>query len=246
MYLKILWDNKNGDIMLEFMDLNDQNMIAVQGAGGKTSSVFLLANEFKSMNEASLVSTTTKMGIVSENKFDYLYTFNENEKILDGKIYFASKSRTDTKEIGFEPEFFDKIFLDDLFSNIILETDGAKTRPIKAPREDEPVNPKNITHCVGVMGLDSVNKPFDERFCHRKEYMEKIIGNPKTLTAKSYAEIINSNCGLFKNSYDAEKFLILNKADTKQDIQNAMDIIERIDVDVKIFVMSFGKIIKIY
>lgn len=232
--------------MLEFMDLNDQNMIAVQGAGGKTSSVFLLANEFKSMNEASLVSTTTKMGIVSENKFDYLYTFNENEKILDGKIYFASKSRTDTKEIGFEPEFFDKIFLDDLFSNIILETDGAKTRPIKAPREDEPVNPKNITHCVGVMGLDSVDKPFDERFCHRKEYMEKIIRNPKTLTTKSYAEIINSNCGLFKNSYDAEKFLILNKADTKQDIENAMDIIERIDVDVKIFVMSFGKIIKIY
>lgn len=246
MYLKILWDNKNGDIMLEFMNLNDKNMIAVQGAGGKTSSVFLLANEFKSMNEASLVSTTTKMGIVSEDKFDYLYTFNEKTKIVDGKIYFTSKSRTDTKEIGFEPEFFDKIFLDGLFSNIILETDGAKTRPIKAPREDEPVNPKNITHCVGVMGLDSVNKPFDEKFCHRKEYMKKIIGNPKILTTKSYAEIINSNCGLFKNSYDAKKFLILNKADTKQDIENAMDIIERIDVDVKIFVMSFGKIIKIY
>lgn len=246
MYLKILWDNKNGDIMLEFMSLNDKNMIAVQGAGGKTSTVFLLANEFKSMNETSLISTTTKMGIVSEDKFDYLYTFNEKTKIVDGKIYFTSKSRTDTKEIGFEPEFFDKIFLDGLFSNIILETDGAKTRPIKAPREDEPVNPKNITHCVGVIGLDSVNKPFDEKFCHRKEYMKKIIGNPKILTTKSYSIIINSNCGLFKNSYDAKKFLILNKADTKQDIQNAMDIIERIDVDVKIFVMSFGKIIKIY
>ena len=175
-----------------------------------------------------------------------MYKFDENLKIVDGKIYFTSKSRTDTKEIGFEPEFFDKIFLDGLFSNIILETDGAKTRPIKAPREDEPVNPKNITHCVGVMGLDSVDKPFDERFCHRVDFMENIIGNPKTLTTKSYAEIINSNCGLFKNSYDAEKFLILNKADTKQDIQNAVDIIERIDVDVKIFVMSFGKIIKIY
>lgn len=232
--------------MLEFMNLNDKNMIAVQGAGGKTSSVFLFANEFKSMNETSLVSTTTKMGIVSEDKFDYLYTFNEKTKIVEGKIYFASKSRRDTKEIGFEPEFFDEIFLDGLFSNIILETDGAKTRPIKAPREDEPVNPKNITHCVGVMGLDSVNKIFDERFCHRKEYMEKIIGNPKILTTKSYAEIINSNCGLFKNSYDAKKFLILNKADTEQDIENAMDIIERIDVDVKIFVMSFGEIIKIY
>lgn len=232
--------------MLEFMNLNDKNMIAVQGAGGKTSSVFLLANEFKSMNETSLISTTTKMGIMNEDKFDYLYTFNENAKIVDGKIYFASKSRTDTKEIGFEPEFFDKIFLDGLFSNIILETDGAKTRPIKAPREDEPVNPKNITHCVGVMGLDSVNKPFDERFCHRKEYMEKIIGNPKTLTTESYAQIINSDCGLFKNSYDAKRFLILNKADTKQDIENAKDIIERIDVDVKIFVMSFGEIIKIY
>ena len=232
--------------MLEFMNLNDKNMIAVQGAGGKTSSVFLLANEFKSMNEASLVSTTTKMGIVSEDKFDYLYKFDENLKILDGKIYFASKSRTGTKEIGFEPEFFDKIFLDGLLSNIILETDGAKTRPIKAPREDEPVNPKNITHCVGVMGLDSVNKPFDERFCHRKEYMEKIIGNSKTLTTESYAKIINSYRGLFRNSYDAKKFLILNKADTKQDIENAMDIIERIDVDVKIFVISFGKIIKIY
>ena len=246
MYLKILWDNKNGDIMLEFMNLNDKNMIAVQGAGGKTSSVFLLANESKSMNEASLISTTTKMGIVNEDRFDYLYKFDDKTKIVDGKIYFASKSRTGTKEIGFEPEFFDKIFGEGLFSNIILETDGAKTRSIKAPREDEPVNPKNITHCVGVMGLDSVNKPFDERFCHRKEYMEKIIGKPKTLTTKSYAEIINSNCGLFKNSYDAKKFLILNKTDTKLDIENAMDIIERIDVDVKIFVMSFGKIIKIY
>ncbi len=208
--------------------------------------LFLFANEFKSMNETSLVSTTTKMGIVSEDKFDYLYTFNEKTKIVEGKIYFASKSRRDTKEIGFEPEFFDEIFLDGLFSNIILETDGAKTRPIKAPREDEPVNPVNITHCVGLMGLDSVNKPFDERFCHRKEYMEKIIGKPKTLTTESYAEIINSNCGLFKNSYDAKKFLILNKADTKQDIENAMDIIDKIDVDVKIFVMSFGRIIKIY
>ena len=76
--------------------------------------------------------------------------------------------------------------------------------------------------------------------------MEKIIGKPKTLTTERYAEIINSDCGLFKNSYDAKKFLILNKADTKLDIENAMDIIERIDVDAKIFVMSFGKIIKIY
>lgn len=232
--------------MLEFMSLKDKNMIAVQGAGGKTSNVFLLANEFKSMNETSLVSTTTKMGIVSEDKFDCLYKFDENVKILDGKIYFASKSRTDTKEIGFEPEFFDKIFAEGLFSNIILETDGAKTRPIKAPREDEPVNPKNITHCVGVMGLDSVNKPFDERFCHRKAYMEKIIGNPESLSTESYAKIINSDCGLFKNSYDAKRFLILNKADTEKDVENAMDIIEKIDVDVKIFVMSFGEIIKIY
>ena len=189
--------------MLEFMNLNDKNMIAVQGAGGKTSTVFLLANEFKSMNKASLVSTTTKMGIVSKDKFDYLYTFNEKTKIVDGKIYFASKSRTDTKEIGFEPEFFDKIFAEGLFSNIILETDGAKTRPIKAPREDEPVNPKNITHCVGVMGLDSVNKPFDEKFCHRKEYMKEIIGNPKILTTKSYAEIINSDCGCLLYTSDA-------------------------------------------
>ena len=97
--------------MLEFMNLDDKNMIAVQGAGGKTSSVFLLANEFKSMNEASLVSTTTKMGIVSEDKFDYLYTFNEKTKIVDGKIYLTSKSRTDTKEIGFEPDFSTKFLM---------------------------------------------------------------------------------------------------------------------------------------
>ena len=127
-----------------------------------------------------------------------------------------------------------------------METDGAKTRPIKAPREDEPVNPKNITHCIGVMGLDSMNKPFDERFCHRIDFMKKIIGNPKTLTSDSYAKIINSDCGLFKNSYDAKRFLVLNKADTEQDIENATKIIEKIDVDVKIFVMSFGKIIEIY
>lgn len=232
--------------MLEFMNLNDKNMIAVQGAGGKTSTVFLLANELKSMNETSLISTTTKMGIVSEDKFDYLWKPHEETEIIDGKIYFTSKSRTDSKEVGYNPEFFDELFSRKIFPNIILETDGAKTRPIKAPREDEPVNPKNITHCIGVMGLDSMNKTFDERFCHRIDFMKKIIGNPKTLTSDSYAKIINSDCGLFKNSYDAKRFLVLNKADTEQDIENATKIIEKIDVDVKIFVMSFGKIIAIY
>lgn len=232
--------------MLELMSLNDKNMIAIQGAGGKTSTLFKLKDEFRLSNKTCFISTTTKMGRVSSKNFDFLWEATDKSRHDDGKIYFASQSHTDTKEIGFEPEFFDEIFHEGVFSNIILETDGAKTRPIKAPREDEPVNPKSITHCVGVLGLDSVNKPFDERFCHRKEYMEKIIGNPKTLTTENYAQIINSDRGLFKNSYDAKKFLILNKADTEQDVANAMDIVQKVDVDAKIFVMSFGKIIEVF
>ncbi len=227
--------------MLEYLNLGDENMIAIQGAGGKTSTLFLLAEEFKASQKPCLISTTTKMGIVT--KYDEFVSENEFRKLDENKVYFTSQKRLDDKEIGYPPSFFDEIFARKLISNIILETDGAKRMPIKGWRDDEPLNPRKITHCIGVLGLDSVNKPFDERFCHRKELMQNIIGNPKELTVDSYAKIINSSDGLFRHSYDARKFLILNKSDTKIDYENALKIVEKLDIDFDIFIMSHGKLI---
>ena len=57
---------------------------------------------------------------------------------------------------------------------VLIEADGSRMRPIKAPAEHEPVIPPGATLVVPVMGIDALDLPLAEA-AHRPE---SVAANP--------------------------------------------------------------------
>lgn len=59
---------------------------------------------------------------------------------------------------------------------VLVEADGSKRLPIKAPAEHEPVVPAETALTIGVLGLDALGWPMDERTVHRPERFAAVTG----------------------------------------------------------------------
>jgi probable selenium-dependent hydroxylase accessory protein YqeC len=60
-------------------------------------------------------------------------------------------------------------------SVIVNEADGAAGRPLKAPREGEPVVPENTTLLVPVIGIDGLGRPLDEEWVFRSAIASRLL-----------------------------------------------------------------------
>lgn len=103
-----------------------------------------------------------------------------------------------------------------LWDVVLVEADGSKHRPVKAPAEHEPVIPSGTDVVIGCIGLDCLGKPLDEHSVHRPGLFSAIsgceIGTP--ITVQHLINLAEHPQGLFKASpADAARVLMLNKAD---------------------------------
>ena len=102
------------------------------------------------------------------------------------------------------------------FDCILVECDGAKHKPIKAPAAYEPVVPGNATRTIGVIGLDAVGSPITEDYVHRLEqFCDVVQRRPgEMIDENAVVELIVSAQGLFKGvPVGCKKYLVLNKAE---------------------------------
>ena len=117
-----------------------------------------------------------------------------------------------------EPAFIDELHASGWFDSILVEADGAKRKPIKAPADYEPVIPKSTTLVIGVIGLDSLGKKISEENIHRCELFCTCTGKQpgELIDGESIIKLITAVNGIFKNAPAASrKFILLNKADTE-------------------------------
>ncbi len=205
------------------LDLNIPELISVVGAGGKTSTMFKLAQELRALGKKGLVTTTTNIAFSETSQADHL--------ILDGlkDIFFLSRVETGTiaclgsgvlndkgKLKGIDREFVDEIYQKHLFDYVLVEADGSKRRPIKAPAHYEPVIPRETTRVIGVIGLDALGKAITEDYVHRPLLFCWITGKKMgdTIDRKCLIDLILSEDGLFRNAPQrCRRYAVLNKAD---------------------------------
>ena len=112
----------------------------------------------------------------------------------------------------------DYIFYENYFDYIIVEADGSKMKPIKAPRKGEPLIPRSTSIVIGVVGLDAFGKPIDKETVHRVEqFLEVTEGKPgETIDEAAIVNLVLHEKGLFKNAEGMKKYLLLNKADNEE------------------------------
>lgn len=152
------------------LEIKKGDKIAIIGAGGKTSLAKSLALENKALK--TILTTSTKMYNDFDDNFNNLI---DKEILLENGVNIVGKS------------IANKFYLDDknLLKNadlIIYEADGAKKKPFKGYKDDEPVFLKDTNKCVGVIAYSYLNKNINESFIHRfslfqKQFSHKIISN---------------------------------------------------------------------
>ncbi|GCA63739.1 putative selenium-dependent hydroxylase accessory protein YqeC [Kipferlia bialata] len=60
---------------------------------------------------------------------------------------------------------------------VLVEADGARTRPLKCPKEGEPQVPTCCTLLVPVVGLDCLGHPIESAYVHRPERVAALVNN---------------------------------------------------------------------
>ena len=189
--------------------LNCGKVISIVGAGGKTSLLYALAHARAARGEHTAVLTTTK--IIAPTAFcrtaaDCLACWQDGRYAVCGEPAAEGKLSAPTAEL-----------LGWLLQNadcLLIEADGAKRKPCKAPADHEPVILPESDAVIGVMGLDALGQTV-EAVCHRPERVCALLGcTPEhALTEADLARLLLDENGTRKGVGDRPYYIVLNKCD---------------------------------
>ncbi len=162
-------------LIRDALSLRPGDVVALAGAGGKTTLLYRLAAEARAAGWRVLVTSTTHMGLAPVESTGPVFFDAEGDiapalaRALDeaGRaLVLGSRVRADKLE-GLRPERV--AALSALADLTLVEADGARQRSLKTPALHEPVLPENTTLLVVVAALDALGEPFAGDRIHRLE-----------------------------------------------------------------------------
>ena len=185
-------------------------MVALVGGGGKSSTMYAMARQAADSGRKAVVTTTTH--ILPHPKLPLAEDLVRLAALL--KAYRVVTLGTYDQR-GKLTGAGDPTSCLELADVVLIEADGAKLRPLKAPADHEPVIPPSAHAVIASAGLDCVGHPIGEA-CHRPERVCALLGTEPDhlLTPADVAAILSSPLGGRKNVGQAMAFrCLLNKAD---------------------------------
>ena len=205
---------------LRIKTASPNNRIAFVGAGGKTAAIFQLARE---LTPPVLVTSTTHFGawqipladqhIVAEEP-------NDIEDFPDGITLLTSPAEGD-RTSPLPPLVLKDAEKLARKKNIplLIECDGSRGLPLKAPAEHEPPIPDFVDTVIVVAGLSGLGQPLDESHVHRPHLFSTLSGlaprEPVT-PAGVVRALLHPEGGLKNIPANARRICLLNQADTTE------------------------------
>ncbi|VAW36626.1 hypothetical protein MNBD_CHLOROFLEXI01-5051 [hydrothermal vent metagenome] len=209
-------------------------LIAMVGGGGKTSLMFALADV---LSGRRIVSTTTRIFAAQMKLVQEVVVFtaegaeNAEEKIgaaLDRRgVCLVVGAVEGEKALGVPPELAGQWLARPDVDFILIEADGSRMRPIKAPAAHEPVIPPAATLVVPVVGIDALDGRFPE-VTHRPEVAAKLLQwsvFSDQLSVEDVARLIAHANGGLKNVPEGARVVpFINKVETAVQLNAARQI----------------------
>ena len=202
--------------------LNNGSRIALVGSGGKTTLMYQLALDYQSR---VILTTTTHMSQDQLNIADHHFTISSINDIpkpgdnSEGKIWLFTGPQVEPGRVsGPDPEALSKLLelADDWDCPLIVEADGARRLPIKAPADHEPAIPDFVNTVIVTVGLSGLGKPLSADWVHRPEVFSALTDIPigGEITSQSLGKVLNSPKGGLKNIPEkTRKILLINQID---------------------------------
>lgn len=179
--------------------------MAFVGGGGKTSAIIRLTRELSDRGWRVLASTTTRVGRSMSSELPTVLQGGEGaaDELLraleaGGRAFLAGGIESSGKFTGIAPGAFGNLARELRLDAILVEADGSRQRPLKAPAEHEPVLPPDADLVVPVAGLDSLGLRLNSRVAHRPELIAAIHPS-RLVTPELVASLVTSADGGLKS-----------------------------------------------
>lgn len=192
--------------------------VAFVGAGGKTTAMFQLARE---LGGKVIVTATTHLGawqipladrhIVAESP-EEIGDIPDGVTLITGKLIEERTSPVNSSVLFWLRE---KAKINQI--PLLIEADGARQRPLKAPAAHEPPIPDFVETVVVVAGLSGLGKPIAEAVFREEEFKRISESTNQRVTAEMVTRMLMHSDGGLKNVPEgARRIALLNQADTPE------------------------------
>ena len=203
------------------LNLNENQVVAFVGAGGKTTSIYQLAKEIVELKKKVIVTTTTHMylpteySVLNENKELLLHLLNTHGIAVVG-IPSGKEKMTKVSDDFYE-------WMRTVSDYILVEADGSKGLPIKVPASHEPVLPVHVDQVVILCGLSCLGGSIQD-CCHRLELAIQILNcnEAHEIQPKDIATLLSEG---YCKWLDFPYKIVLNQCDTIEIIAEASKVV---------------------
>jgi len=146
--------------------------IALVGGGGKSTLLHALGSQ---VDGSVVLTCTTKMGADQHLGRRVLIDPTDDEVVeaAASEPVMVWSSVDGSKAIGVDPARCDAWFRD--VDHVVVEADGSRRRPFKAPAAYEPIVPSTATIVISVIGADALGRVIADQ-CHRPLRVAALVG----------------------------------------------------------------------
>jgi molybdenum cofactor cytidylyltransferase len=197
-------------------------IIALTGAGGKSTLLFKLGHELAGKRQQVMLTSTTRLWAHQKNLAPFSL-IGQDPALLAKELPIAlrgyrqvlvmARPAPENKLGGLAPEAVCLLAgLPDVQAAVV-EADGSRERPIKAPADHEPVMPVCATHVITVASVAAVNQPLTSSWVHRPDRAASLTGlhAGDRLNEKAAARLLLDPRGGLKGHLPAaQSYLYLN------------------------------------
>ena len=151
---------------LRLNETDSKPIIALIGAGGKSTLLFRLGNELAAAGKQTLLTSTTRLwtrqidrapfSVIGGDPFLLSQELPISLRGYRQVLTMAGAAPEPGKLRGLSPEAICRLSALADVDALVVEADGSRERPLKAPAGHEPVIPPCVTHVITVAGMAGV------------------------------------------------------------------------------------------
>lgn len=235
--------------LAEAIVVGSAELVAFTGGGGKTSLMMALSEE---LSGGVVMTTTTRLSESQVRLMPEVIRFSPTELggssaagpemevvlghaelyrkitkslVRSGRCLVVGEPYGD-KVIGVPVDLPGLLFSRDDVAYVLVEADGSRRKPCKAPGPNEPVIPPEATVVLPTAGIDAIGKPISE-IAHRPERVKAITGLEidQPMTVGALARLLTHQKGGLKGiPLKARVVPFINKVDSDDLLDKAREV----------------------
>lgn len=220
--------------LIEAIPLRPGVRLALVGAGGKSTGLFTLARQYEG---AVWLATSTHLAVEQATQSDRHFILKPGSVDLGGVqassgITLITGPQVENGRLaGLEPAQLAELARRAGEIPLLIEADGSRRRPLKAPDEHEPAIPEFVDTVAVIAGWKGVGLPLDPGSVHRPDRFGRLAGiaSGEVVTMDALAAVLAHPEGGLKNIPPAaRKIVLINQCDAAAAAARAANVADQL------------------